>query len=281
METISKRPDDLQIKPRSPEFDLLPAMQENRYWLGNDPVLTHFVNALQAIFPEGERMFIDAARDVAERVGEDNLPAQLQADLKAFIRQEAWHGRQHHEWCDALVALGYERMDRYGRQLERERIWARKHLSPMLRLAATAGAEHMTASLVQMFLQTGLLEQADRPVADLLAWHALEETEHKSVCFDLFQAAGGGYTRRSLALLVEWLDIAVHTHMRHRYLLKADGLWTWRTRWRVLRDVWGPKGIMGRMTGLMWRYLRPGFHPWDLDDRAAFRSRYQHLLGTD
>src|SRR5699024_453303 len=98
MDNIGKRPDDLEIKARSPHFDLLPAMQENRYWLGNDPVLTHFVNALQSIFPEGERMFIDAARDVAEKVGEDNLPPQLRADLKAFIRQEGWHGKQHNGW---------------------------------------------------------------------------------------------------------------------------------------------------------------------------------------
>src|SRR5699024_4389354 len=214
------------------------------------------------------------------KVGEDNLPPQLRADLKAFIRQEGWHGKQHNGWCDALVALGYDGMERYGEQLKRERIWTRKHFSPMLRLAATAAAEHMTASLVQLFLRTDLLDDADRPVADLLAWHALEETEHKSVCFDLYQVAGGGYIRRSLTLLLEWFDIGIHTHVRYRYLLKADGLWNWKTRWHVLRDIWGPKGVMGRLSGLMWRYLKPGFHPWDNDDRTAFRKQYDHLLGA-
>lgn len=278
MKPTSKRPADLEIKPRSPNFDVLPAFQQNRYWMDRDPVKTHFLNALQSIFPEGERLFIDAARDVEAEIGADKLPPQLAADLKAFIRQEGWHGKQHHGWTEALVQLGYERMEHYEDQLKRERLWSRKHLNPKLRLALTAGAEHMTASLVQLFLQTQLLDDSDRPVADLLAWHALEETEHKSVCFDLYQQAGGGYGLRCLALAVEWFDIMIHTHMRHRYLLKADGLWNWKTRWYVLRDIWGPKGIMGRMTRMMGRYLKPGFHPWDIDDRADFHQEYERLL---
>lgn len=274
----SKRPDDLEIKPRAPQFELLPSMQNSRYWLADDPVLSHFVNALQSVFPEGERMFIDAARDVVQQVGEENLAPQLLADIKAFIRQEGWHGKQHEGWNEALLALGYERMAHYSEQLKRERIWARKHISPMTRLAMTAAAEHMTASLVQLFMRTDVLDQANRPVADMLAWHALEETEHKAVCFDLFQAAGGGYVRRSLLLLLEWFDIAIHVHIRYRYLMKADGIWDWKHRWQTLRKIWGPRGIMGRMTSLMWRYLKPGFHPWDMDDRADFRQRYAHLL---
>jgi predicted metal-dependent hydrolase len=255
-------------------------MRQNRYWLGNDPVLTHFVNALQSTFPEGERFFIDSARDMAAEIGEEQLPPQLAADLKAFIRQEGWHGKQHEGWCEALVELGYLRMEEYGEALKRQRVWARKHLSPILRLAMTAAAEHMTASMVQLFLRTDMLDKADRLIAGLLAWHAMEETEHKSVCFDLYQVAGGGYIRRSLILLVEWFDLIIHTHNRHRYLLKADNLWNWHTRWRILRDIYGPRGIIGKMTWLMWRYLRPGFHPWDIDDRADFRQRYGHLLAS-
>lgn len=277
---MNKRPADLEIKPRVPDFDLLATMQANRYWFADDPVKTHFVNALQATFPEGERMFIEAARDVADQIGEERLPEQLKADLRAFIRQEGWHGKQHRGWTNALVALGYERMAFYDEQMGREREWARKHMSPMWRLAATAAAEHMTASLVQLFLRTRMLDEVDRPVAELLAWHGLEETEHKAVCFDLYQFAGGGYCRRSLALLMEWFDIVMHAHTRHRYLLKADGLWNWKTRWRVLRDIYGPGGLMGRMTGLMWRYLKPGFHPWDIDDRHEFKAEYAHLLGN-
>ncbi|WP_169577645.1 metal-dependent hydrolase [Sinimarinibacterium sp. CAU 1509] len=275
-----KRPENLQIVVRQPDIDLRPLMRRQRYWLGGDPVLTHFINALQATFPEGERFFIDSARDVSATLPPERMTPALQQDLNAFIQQEARHGRAHDAWCDALVDIGYTRMPEYDAQMKKLRLWSRKHIGALTRLALTAAAEHMTASIALLLLErrSDLLENAERPVRDLLAWHALEECEHKAVCFDLYQAAGGGYLRRSIALLFELFDIYVHVQTRLRYLLKTDGLWTWKMRWRVFRDIWGPRGVMGSMYGLLWRYLRPGFHPWDSDERAAFTARYGDLI---
>lgn len=277
---MTARPDNLTITPRRPEFDVTHAMQQHRYWLNNDPVLTHFINALQATFPEGERFFIDSARDVRAEVGEQRLPATLQQDLRDFISQEAWHGHEHEQWGKALESIGYTRMPEFDDQIRRLRLWSRDHIKAIQRLALTVAAEHMTASIARLLLEkrSDLLDNADRPIRDLLAWHAFEETEHKSVCFDLYQAAGGGYWRRAAALVVEMIDIFVHVHRRHRYFLKKDGLWTWRTRWRIFRQVWGPTGVMGRVFPYMLRYLKPGFHPWETDERAAFRERYGELL---
>ena len=36
-------------------------------------------------------------------------------------------------------------------------------------------------------------------------WHALEEIEHKGVAFDVYEAVGGGYLRRALAMV--WVTI--------------------------------------------------------------------------
>lgn len=275
-----KRPDDLQIVPRQPQVDLRALMRRQRYWLGGDPVLTHFVNALQATFPEGERFFIDSARDVRARVDPAQLPPALDRDLDAFIRQEARHGRTHEDWCMALVDVGYTRMPEYEAQMKKLRLWSREHIGALTRLAMTAAAEHVTASIAKLLLdkRPDLIDNAERPARDVLAWHALEECEHKAVCFDLYQAAGGGYLRRCVMMVLELLDIYLHVQARYRYLLKTDGLWTWRIRWRVFREVWGPTGIMGSMHGLIWRYFKPGFHPWDSDERAAFVARYGELI---
>ncbi len=279
---MRKRPADLQIVPRTPSFDLGGLMQTQRYWLGGDPVLTHFINALQATFPVGERFFIDSARDVSATIDASAMPPDLQADLRAFIRQEARHGVVHGAWNAALVEMGYPRMAAYDAQLEKLNLWSRRHISAMSRLAMTAALEHMTASIAKLLLdkRPDLLANAARPARDALAWHALEECEHKAVCFDLYQCAGGGYVRRCLALLFGLFDLFIHVHIRHRYLLKTDNLWTWSTRWRVVRDVWGPRGVMGGMYGLLWRYLKPGFHPWDTDERAAFVARYGELINA-
>ncbi|MEQ1438896.1 metal-dependent hydrolase [Fontimonas sp. SYSU GA230001] len=275
-----KRPNDLRIIPRQPQVDLRTLMQRQRYWLGGDPVLTHFVNALQATFPEGERFFIDSARDVRAMVDPAKLPPALDRDLDAFIRQEARHGSTHEDWCMALVNIGYTRMPEYEAQMKKLRLWSREHIGALTRLAMTAAAEHITASIAKLLFdrRPDLIDKAERPARDVLAWHALEECEHKAVCFDLYQAAGGGYIRRCLTMLLELLDIYLHVQARYRYLLKTDGLRTWRTRWRVFREVWGPTGIMGSMYGLIWHYFKPGFQPWDSDEPAAFVQRYGELI---
>jgi len=279
---MRRRPDDLTITARSPIFDLRPMMREQRYWLGDDPVRTHFINALQATFSEGERFFIDSARDVRARIANDAMLPYLQEDLQAFMQQEARHGVAHGEWNAALVDVGYARITEYDAQLKKLRLWSRRHISAMNRLALTAAMEHMTVSIARLFLdkRPELLGDAARPARDVLAWHALEECEHKAVCFDLYQNAGGGYFRRCLALFLGIFDLFIHVHMRHRYLLKTDGLWNWNTRWRVLKDIWGPTGIMGSMYSLLWCYLKPGFHPWDTDERALFKLRYGSLIGS-
>ena len=42
----------------------------------------------------------------------------------------------------------------------------------------------------------------DPTVRALWVWHALEEVEHKSVAFDVYRAAGGGYIRRVALMLL-------------------------------------------------------------------------------
>ena len=276
------RPDDLHILARKPEFDLSGGLQRERYWLAGDPVLTHFFNALQATFPEGERFFIDSAREVRAKVGEQVLPESLAEDLKAFIHQEAWHGKAHDQWNQALIELGYARMHEFDEQQKRLRRWATENISPMMRLAVTAGAEHMTASLARLMLEKrrDLIDEAAEPVRSLLAWHALEEIEHKSVCFDLYQLAGGNYRRRVLALGFAFIDTLRLVRTRHRYLLEQDGLWNWRTRLQSWRKIWGPRGIIGQLIPELLRYLRPGFHPWDSDEREAFEARWQTLVSA-
>jgi len=42
----------------------------------------------------------------------------------------------------------------------------------------------------------------DENFKQLWRWHAIEETEHKAVAFDVYQAVGGGYFRRVFNMLI-------------------------------------------------------------------------------
>lgn len=276
----NKRPQDLNITTRHPDFPLKDSLTRQKYWLDGDPVKTHIFNALQATFPEGERFFIDSARDVRKRLGKDKLSPQLEKDIQAFIHQEAWHGKAHDEWVKVLEELGYTRMPQFDQQIRNMRLWAKEHIHPLRRLAVTSGAEHLTASLARLILyrRPELLESCDRPVRDLLAWHALEEVEHKAVCFDLFQQAGGKYQLRVFGLMIALTNLLRHVHERVRYLLKKDGLWTWRTRLALFRELYGFNGLVLGMLPDMLLYFKRDFHPWDTDERADMHKRFGYLL---
>jgi predicted metal-dependent hydrolase len=273
----TRTPAALKIIARSVRFDYLDAMRKNRYWHDNDPVKTHFFNALQAMFPEGERFFMDSARDVRDQVGKDNLAPELLEQIQLFIRQEAMHGREHDGWSQALIELGYPAMQMFDEKLKRDNKWSRKNLRPLTRLAMTAASEHFTASLAHLFIyhRPDLIEKAGTPFRELLIYHAMEEVEHKAVCFDLYQEAGGGYWKRASAMVFVTLDLLVRLRNRMHYLLEQDGLWDARQRKAVRQLLWGRDGIMRALAPFLLQYFRPDFHPWETDERRDLLERFR------
>src|SRR5699024_11308900 len=71
--------------------------------------------------------------------------------------------------------------------------WMRKRFSPERQLAHTVAVEHFTALMAEEFLlkYDDVLETMDPRMAPVWAWHAIEESEHKAVAFDVYKAIGG------------------------------------------------------------------------------------------
>jgi len=105
-------------------------------------------------------------------------------------------------------------------------------------------------------------------------WHAVEEIEHKGVAYDTFLHATrdwSGWQRwklRALAMLnVTW------NFWRNRWrdslaLLAQDGITGWKARWGLFSYLVFKPGIARRIFPAWLAWFKPGFHPWDLDDRA-------------
>jgi hypothetical protein len=94
---------------------------------------------------------------------------------------------------DKLVAMGYpiawwdsEKFIYWVKRVE-------EFLPPRIPLAFTAAAEHFTAIRAEKILADDDFNaiHGDAEVWNLLKWHAIEELEHKSVAFDVFQTVGG------------------------------------------------------------------------------------------
>ncbi len=73
----------IDIKGRKMDFEF--DMDDvPRYWFDNDAFKSTFLNSLSCMFPEGERMFMDAVRDCQDSVSDPKLLEQI----KGFIKQE-------------------------------------------------------------------------------------------------------------------------------------------------------------------------------------------------
>lgn len=243
-----------------------------RFWNGNDAFRTNFANALSMSFPVGEQFFIDAVK-----AGLTHLPASpeneaLHNGLKKFIGQEATHRQIHALYNAQLEKQGYrnnweprvlKRVQTERRRLERQGL-AQPHLHE---LAITCAVEHLTAVLGDITLSrqgqaNDWFLNAQEPMATLWHWHAAEESEHKSMAFDLYVQLGGTHDVRMhwyyrfLVMFVLDLTLQVLSNMWR------DGSWKqWRTWRSATRFVWGRDGPVHSTWRPLQDYRRKDFHP--------------------
>lgn len=263
------RPD---IRPQRMGFEFRPEAVP-RYWCNNDPVLTHFLNALSMSFPDGEQFFVDSVRHFRHLVTDETR----QKDISGFIGQEAMHSLEHKSFNDMLAAQGYAELTGKATGVARYLCdEGRKRLSPRAQLAVTAGLEHITAILANTILkQPELLEQMDPSVRILWLWHAVEEIEHKAVAFDLYKDIDPGYRKRVRSFLTGSLGLLLFSSAYTWRLLKQDGMQ--RHPLKLARGGLRLGRLLVSVVPDYLDYLRPGFHPWD-DDNRALIARYKEQV---
>ncbi|HLD66797.1 MAG TPA: metal-dependent hydrolase [Pseudomonas sp.] len=264
---MNSTPPGLDIRPRQLDFDLPQPLP--RHWHSGDAFKTHMFNAMSVQFPEGERFFIDSVRHFRERI-EDPL---LKEQIRGFIGQEGHHSREHLAYNQRLRDLGYD-VDYLERGLKNRMAFTQKHLSPQLQLAATCAVEHLTAIMADAVLKDpSWLAGADPVMARLWRWHALEETEHKAVTFDVYQAVCASKWLRRRAMIQSTLFFTLDTFKGLVHMLKRDGLlWNWRL-WRDgLIWLWGKDGIYRKLVRGYLDFYRGDFHPWQHDNLYLIRQ---------
>jgi len=269
----STTPAGLEIRPRQLDFDLPNPLP--RHWHGGNAFKTHMFNAMSVLFPDGERFFIESVRLFREQIEDPVLKEQI----RGFIGQEGHHSHEHLAYNQRLRELGYD-VDYLERGVKRRLAFVKKHLPASAQLASTCAVEHFTAIMADALLKDPLwLEGADPKMARLWRWHALEETEHKAVAFDVFQQTCGSRWRLRHAMLQSTFFFTWDTTKGLVHMLKRDGLlWNWRV-WRDgLTWLWGKHGIYRKLVGVYLDFYRSDFHPWqhnNLELVARFKGDYE------
>ena len=266
------------LKVRRPSFELDAADVPERWW-GDDLFLSLFGDALSLVFPEGERFFVESVR----RFKDDIDDPELRAAAIAFAGQEAMHGREHRAWNDLLVKKGLTDAPELEAQVKRLLDTGRRVLSPRAQLAVTCALEHFTASMAEQLMEIEDDRHDIHPkMRPLWLWHAVEESEHKAVAFDVYQAVGGTYGLRvAIMLLTTALFLGKMSHIHVRFLARKKTLWNARAWAHGIDHLWRDPGMFRKLVPAYLDYFRPGFHPNDRDADALLELWTDRLFGPN
>lgn len=275
----SSAPADVAITPRNRRFGREEV--RGRWWLGGDAVATAWHNALSASFPAGEAFFIETVRRFR-----DQVPTELATQIDAFVKQEAHHTREHIAFNRQVSGAGYD-IAAIDQRIADSLVQART-THPVAQLLVTVSLEHFTAIFAHAMLARGgkQFDGASPETRALWIWHAIEEIEHKGVAFDTYM-----HVTRSLKPTKRWAIRSLvflrvsRNFVKNRVqdalaLLAQDGITGWRAQARLWWYLLGTPGVL-RQVALPWAsYFRPGFHPWDHDDRALVAVHEAGLAST-
>lgn len=273
-------------------------------WLASEKDIEDVLNAVSFVFPPGERFFIQSVQYYQDRITDPVLKEQV----KAFVFQEAMHSKEHGRANERLAETftqGPEIEGSVARSLERVSRYAPRSSQ----LAFTCALEHFTAILSHNLLkwQEPFIAKSEPALAAMWLWHAVEEAEHKAVCFDVYQQVCGkgvfSYLHRVAAMATATLLFGYSVFLSVRALKKSEKEKAAKagsgpaeaapsesvesaaaTRAEAAPTGPAPPRGLAKILReivplqLYFDYYRPSFHPWDTDDSALieeWKRRYR------
>jgi uncharacterized protein len=251
-----------------------------RHFAGDgDLVSSHVIAGLSSVFPDGEDFFVRSVRHFRDQISDPVLKRQV----AGFIGQESVHGREHRVLNDKLAELGYptkqvERLTKAGLALRWRLLPAKSNL------AVTAALEHFTATLAELVMTDEDIRNAlgHHAVRHIFLWHALEESEHKAVAFDVYRAVGGTERMRIWTMKIIRFGFLVGSLVELAVSLALD-----RSSYRrgvlgkSIRHIGSSSLLSRRIWDQLREYDRPGFHPNDRDTTELIERWRAELFGDE
>ncbi|MBC7751567.1 MAG: metal-dependent hydrolase [Candidatus Saccharibacteria bacterium] len=257
------------ITVRRPEFnfDELP-----KYYFNNNPLISHLLTALSLTFPNGERFFVHSVRNVRDQV----KTKKLQADVSAFIGQEAMHSHAHEDFNDFAKRIGLDVQPIIDDEHDKvEKI--KGILSNKQKLAVTCALEHFTAIIAQYLLENKDFHSQLHPeAARLWMWHALEETEHKAVAFDVYKEVFNDEVVRKRTMRIITTTFLSRISFITAKLLLSDknGRKQWKQHWIAMQQL---SQLAKSLLPAYLDYYKQDFHP-DQHDSDAVAEKWRNTL---
>jgi len=138
-------------------------------------------------------------------------------------------------------------------------------------LARTVVCEHVTSVMADYVLNNvRSMRHFPGSLRQILQWHAIEEIEHKSVAFDVYQhCVGDQNLLRKEFRYFSYFEFPRNILLSSRFLLKKIGH---KSAWRERKEAWlylfGRDGLVSSQRSMYMRFMKKDFHPWDHDNSA-------------
>ena len=232
-----------------------------KYWANNNPIITHFFNAVSTVIPEGEKLFIRSLKQFERNITD----TQLQQQVRLFILQEAEHSKQHLAMNQWLANNGVI-SDKIAARVKTQVANIIKSTSEESLLESTIAMEHLSTILSKHFLDNPTLSEGFHPtMVQLFNWHSQEELEHKTVAFDVYCSLNNinrNYWQRisklmfiALVILPKVISIQLSYIIAERQFFNFSA-WT-RAQWYF----WGNPGWFRKILPDFFKFFRFDFTP--------------------
>jgi len=268
---LSRMPENVSMTVR--KFQSEDYANSHKYWFANNAVLSLAASVFSIYIPRGEKFFIKSVRYFEDQIGDPDLKEKV----SDFIKQEANHYQAHDKFNESMKDKGVD-VDAELRTAERMFSLLEKWLPKKTQLGITVFAEHITATgAKQMLKRPEIAKHQDPEVRKLWEWHAAEEIEHKSVAFDVYEAMGCGYIHRMwsvfIGLVIQIPFLFVSIRRVFRTAASDVSIPQQRREAGKLMKEFHPdrRDIVDEFK----LYFKPGFHPWDIDDRPFLNEWYE------
>ncbi len=259
----------VNIPPRRMDFAFQTASSP-RHFYGNDPFLSTFWNTFSSLLPEGESFFVEAVRHYRDQITDPILKAQV----AGFIGQEAMHSKEHDAFNQMIRDMGFP-IDKLDRDVGKLLKFAQRVLPKSMQLAATVCLEHYTAIMAEQLLRDKDHQamMKDPEALKMWLWHALEENEHKTVAYDVYEQVSGNYALRAGTMIPTTIILFAVLAIFQARMLAADGqLFKVRQNVKGFNYLFGFKGLFPKLIPQFVDFFKPGFHPKQHDTDALLEQ---------
>jgi len=268
-DVLSRKPEDVSIVVRpftDPEYQNV-----SKYWFADNAVLSVAMTVFSIYIPRGEKFFIKSVRYFENEIHDK----ELRELIRLFIKQEANHYKAHDVFNHGLEQKNMRSL-REEKAAEKLFTFMEKWLPKKIQLGITVFDEHVTATGAKVLLESKELVQSLEPeMRSLWEWHAVEEIEHKSVAFDVYEAMGAGYFHRMFSALLGIVIQGVMLVASENRLMKEEGVKRFGPEGKKAVGLLRKFADLRKVARDFLLYFKPGFHPWDIDDRALIQAWYE------